>query len=61
MKFQPISAEIVGNEIAHELLADIYAGKMSLTDARCWIAELRSEGHARLADEVESRLPRFAH
>ena len=57
MSFQPISSDITGRETAHELLRDIYAGNMPIAVARSWIDELRNEGHPRLANEVESRLP----
>lgn len=47
-----------GSEEANGLLSAVFAGTVSLEDARRWIAELRREGLTQLAREVECRLPR---
>lgn len=52
-----VPATLDGYEEANELLHDVYAGVVSVEEARRWIAELKREGLAKLAAEVAIRLP----
>ena len=52
-----VPARLDGYEEANELLHDVYAGVVSVEEARRWIAELKREGLAELAAEVSARLP----
>ena len=57
MSFEPINTDIYGWKTAHEFLAEVYEGDLSIVDAWSWVDELRKEGLAQLANEVELRLP----
>lgn len=55
--FDRIAASFVGSDVANKLLCRLYTGSLSVDAVKVWIAELRAEGHAALAAEVEARLP----
>lgn len=56
-KYQPIADDIVGSDVANAILRAMFAGTMEVGEVRRWAAELRAEGHAELAAEIEVRLP----
>lgn len=55
----PISAAIVGSEVANQMLSDLHTGRETVDSIAFWVTELRVEGHADLAAEVSARLPKL--
>lgn len=55
IQYVPIS--VLGSQEANELLDEVASGMTSVQQLKLWADELRAEGFAVLAKEVELRLP----
>jgi hypothetical protein len=55
IQYVPIS--VLGSQEANELLDEVASGMTSVHQLKLWADELRAEGFAVLAKEVELRLP----
>lgn len=57
MMFSPISGELPGSDTANEFLSAVHSGLTPGEQIIAWLAELRDEGFAYLAEAIERRLP----
>lgn len=57
MLFSPISGELPGSDVANDFLIAVHSGLAPGEQIIAWLAELRDEGLAYIAEAIERRLP----